>query len=101
MRYKRAAAVLCAALAAAVAPAALPMPLATNAVQKLDDAALAALNSGEASCGFHVRFDRLPSRGSPTAFFRLQADKEGYLTLTIPAAPDDLIGDMEFAPSSR
>ena len=96
MRYKRAAAVLCAALAAAVAPAALPMPLATNAVQKLDDAALAALNSGEASCGFHVRFDRLPSRGSPTAFFRLQADKEGYLTLTIPAAPDDLIGDMEF-----
>lgn len=96
MGFGKTTAALFAVFAATAARAALPVPLVTNAVQAVDAAALAALNGGEASCGFHVRFDKLPSQGSPTPFFRLQADKDGALTLTIPAAADDLIGDMDF-----
>ena len=83
-------------LAAAAAKAALPTPLATNATEAVSAETLAALNAGEASCGFFVRFDKLPSRGEPTGLFGLSADKEGYLILTIPAAADDLVGDMEY-----
>ena len=81
---------------ASAATAALPTPLATNATEAVSAEALAALNGGEASCGFFVRFDKLPSRGEPTGLFGLSADKEGYLTITMPAAPDDLIGDMSW-----
>ncbi len=83
-------------LAAAAATAALPTPLATNATEAVSAETLAALNGGEASCGFFVRFDKLPSRGEPTGLFGLSADKEGYLTITMPAAPDDLVGDMSW-----
>ena len=84
------------ALMASVAAAALPTPLATNATEAVSAETLAALNGGEASCGFSVRFDKLPSRGEPTGLFGLSADKEGYLTITMPAAPDDLVGDMSW-----
>ena len=81
---------------ASAATAALPTPLATNATEVVSAETLAALNGGEASCGFFVRFDKLPSRGEPTGLFGLSADKEGYLTITMPAAPDDLVGDMSW-----
>lgn len=87
---------LAAAVAASAALAALPSPIVTNAMQKLDAATLAALNAGEASFGFYVRFDKLPSRGSPTSLFDLKADVDGNLTLVLPAAADDLLGDMAF-----
>ena len=84
------------AMAATAAMAALPTPLATNATEAAAAETLAALNAGEASCGFFVRFDKLPSRGEPTGLFGLSADKDGYLTITMPAAPDDLVGDMSW-----
>ena len=81
---------------ASAATAAMPTPLATNATEAVSAETLAALNAGEASCGFFVCFDKLPSRGEPTGLFGLSADKGGYLTITMPAAPDDLIGDMSW-----
>ena len=84
------------ALMASAAAAVLPTPLATNATETVSAEVRSALNGGEASCGFFVRFDKLPSRGNPTSLFGLAADKEGILTLTVPAAPSDLIGDMSW-----
>lgn len=85
-----------ATIAAGASLAALPAPLATNAVQTISSDALGALNGGEASFGFFVRFDKLPSSSSPTRFFDLKANKDGTLSLTLPAAADDLVGDMVF-----
>ena len=86
-----------AVLFTAAAQGALPVPLVTNALQKADAEVLSAFNGGEFSCGFSVRFDKLPSRGVPTGLFGLSADKDGILSVTIPAAADDLIGDMTFS----
>ncbi len=95
MAFGKMTAVLFATFAATAAMAALPVPLVTEGASATSEA-LAALNSGEASCGFHVRFDTLPSQGLPTSLFSVKADKDGFLTLTVPAAPDDLIGAMDF-----
>ncbi len=55
------------ALMASAATAALPTPLATNATEAVSAETLAALNGGEASCGFFDCHDMSPTRSSGAA----------------------------------
>ncbi len=78
--------------AALAAP--LPVPLVTESSAAPD--AIKRLDEAEVSAGFFVRFGRLPAEGSLCGLFRVAADKEGHVLLTIPAAREDLVGDMEY-----
>jgi hypothetical protein len=83
---------LACATAALAAP--LPVPLVTETNAAPD--ALEKLNQAEVSAGFFVRFDKLPAEGTVCGLFRIAADKEGRVELTVPADPDDLVGDMKY-----
>ena len=71
----------------------IPVPLVTEAGAR--EGAVAALNKGEAALACEVKFGSLPSQGAVTGLFRLEADGDGYVTLTVPAAPTALEGDLE------
>ena len=47
----------------------------------------------EYSAEFEVRFDRLPSEGAPDAPFRVEADADGFVTVTLEALPTEAMGD--------
>ena len=49
----------------------------------------------ELSVAFWVRFDKLPSKGEPIGLVRCSADKNGILTVTLPAHPTQFHGDYE------
>ncbi len=54
-----------------------------------------AMNPNELSVAFWVRFDKLPSKGEPIGLVRCSADKDGILTVTLPAHPTQFHGDYE------
>ena len=56
---------------------------------------LSSHSPDEFSAAFWIRFDKLPSQGTPIGLFDLKADKEGFLTLRLFAQPDDFLGDFE------
>ncbi len=69
--------------------------VARPADSKKAEAWFKALNPNELAVGFWVRFDKLPSKGQPIGFVRCEADKEGYITVTLPAHPTQFHGDYE------
>ena len=70
----------------------VPVPLVTELGAK--KGAVEALDKGEVSLACEVKFGSLPSKGAVTGLFRLAADAEGRVSLTIPAAPTSLEGDL-------
>ena len=54
-----------------------------------------AMNPNELSVAFWVRFDKLPSKGEPIGLVRCRADKDGFVTVTLPAHPTQFHGDYE------
>lgn len=85
--------------AAALLQAADPKPVfeAPDAAGLTEEAAapLVAAGADNISVGFYVRFDRLPSVGSPTGLFGCSADREGHVTVRLSAIPTDMLGDYE------
>ena len=47
----------------------------------------------EFSAAFWIRFDKLPSVGTPFGLFDVSADKDGYLTVRLFAPPQEIAGD--------
>lgn len=60
-----------------------------------------ALTKGELACTFDVKFGSLPSGGSVDGLFTLTADKDGVLTLELPAAPTAMEGDVRLFSSDK
>ena len=60
-----------------------------------DEAAswLSDASPDEFSAGFWIRFDKLPSQGTPTGLFDVSADKEGFVTIRLFAEPTEFNGD--------
>ena len=74
----------------------LPPVFAFDSPDSVDTTNLAAVSSmslDEMSAGFWVRFDKLPSSGSPTGFFECTAAKDGRITIRLPALPTQILGD--------
>ena len=55
---------------------------------------LAKETPNEFSASFWIRFDKLPSVGTPFGLFDISADKDGYVTVRLFAQPDEMIGDF-------
>ena len=49
----------------------------------------------EFSAAFWIRFDRLPSVGTPFGLFDVSADKDGYLSVRLFSPPEEIIGGYE------
>ena len=54
-----------------------------------------ARDLSELSVAFWVRFDKLPSRGEPIGLVRCAADRDGFITVTLPAQPTEFHNDYE------
>ncbi len=75
--------------------ATLPPVFAFDSPDSVDAAGLTAVSSmsmDEMSAGFWVRFDRLPSSGSPTGFFDCAAAGDGKITIRLKALPTQILG---------
>ena len=54
---------------------------------------LSEASPNEFSAGFWIRFDKLPSEGTPIGLFGVSADKDGFVTIRLFAAPGEFQGD--------
>ena len=86
---------LCAVVAlvcAAVQAVPTPPPMAENG--KIPKDAAERLKPGEVSLAMDVCFDALPFKGSATALIGVAAEADGTVSVTLPAAPTSLLGDL-------
>ena len=90
-------ALLGATFSAAVAIAATPTPIYTeaNPSASSDAAVFATFTPDEMSVAFWVKFDKLPSASSALGLFGCTADKEGHIAIRLFAPPTEFIGDFE------
>ena len=72
-------------------------PCAEKAAAK----AAAELTKGEVACTFDVKFDSLPAGGKVDGLFTLAADKDGVVTLELPAAATAMEGDFRVYSSDK
>ena len=73
-----------------------PEPIVKDGVFAEEEAVRSAIANGEFSFACDMKFGGLPSKGEVCGLFRLSADKQGFLTVTVPAAPTELEGDCSF-----
>ena len=83
------------AIASIAALAEMPKPL-----QHTDDPE-GRWNKGEIACSFWVKFDALPANGFADGLLPINADKDGRVSLTIPAAKTEFLNDYVVKSKAR
>ena len=96
---KTAACLACAALAGGALALDTPKPLVEGTGAPAE--AVARLDKGELSLAMSVKFDKVPSKGSPTALLAIAAEADGRVVVTIPGEVGSLEGDYVFRSKAK